>query len=103
MTIFEELYKIIAERDKNPVEGSYTNMLLTKGLDKIAKKFGEEAIETVIAAKNENKEEFIGEVADLEYHLMVLLYKKGITINDIAQELEKRFGKGGYHGRAKSQ
>jgi phosphoribosyl-ATP pyrophosphohydrolase/phosphoribosyl-AMP cyclohydrolase len=99
MNIFQQVYETIADRDKNPQEGSYTTMLLQKGIDKIAKKFGEEAVETVIAAKNDNKQELVGELADLEYHLLVLMYKKGITIQDLVTELENRFGKGGFHGR----
>lgn len=99
MEILKSVYKIVQERAANPQEGSYTNYLLNKGIDKICKKLGEEATETVIAAKNNNKEELIGECADVLYHLLVLMQVQGVTPVDVEQELEKRFGKGGYHGR----
>jgi phosphoribosyl-ATP pyrophosphohydrolase len=99
MEILSEIYKIIAERAEHPQEGSYTNHLLKEGLDEVCKKIGEEAAETIISAKNENKREVINEVADLYYHTLVLLYVKGITLEDIEQELQGRFLKGGFHGR----
>ena len=85
-----ELERVVADRRNNPVEGSYTSYLFEKGLDKIAKKTGEEAVEAVIAAKNDSKEEFVGECADLLYHLIVLLNEKGATISDVCTELKKR-------------
>ncbi|MFO7637601.1 MAG: phosphoribosyl-ATP diphosphatase [Clostridia bacterium] len=88
--ILDELYQVISDRKKNPKEGSYTCYLFEKGTDKILKKIGEETAETIIAAKNDSKEEMVYEVADLAYHLMVLLVEKNITLDDIFKELEKR-------------
>lgn len=85
-----ELERVIADRRKNPVDGSYTSYLFEKGVDKIAKKTGEEAVETVIAAKNDNKEEFIGECADLLYHLLVLLNEKDVALAEVCGELKNR-------------
>lgn len=85
-----ELESVILERKVHPKEGSYTNYLFTKGLDKILKKVGEESTETIIAAKGEKSEEVVFEVADLMYHLTVLLAEKDITWDMIAQELKKR-------------
>lgn len=87
------LYEEIITRKKTPKEGSYTNYLFTKGLDKILKKVGEEATEVVIAAKNNDKEELIAESTDLLYHLLVLLAEKDITLLEIEKELMKRQGK----------
>ena len=84
------LYDIILDRKKNPKEGSYTNYLLEKGIDKILKKVGEEAAETIIAAKNPDKTEMIYELSDLLYHLSVLLAEKQITCDNIFEELKKR-------------
>ena len=83
-------YSIVKERAENPVEGSYTNYLLDKGLDKILKKVGEESTEVVIAAKNRSKEEVTYETADLIYHLSVLLYEQGLTWDEIGAEIVKR-------------
>lgn len=88
--ILNELYQVITDRKKNPKEGSYTCYLFDKGLDKILKKVGEEASETIIAAKNDSKEEIVYEVSDLLYHLMVLLVEKDITLKQIAEELKNR-------------
>ena len=85
-----ELERVVDDRKQNPEEGSYTSYLFEKGIDKIAKKMGEEAVETVIAAKNENKEELVGETADLLYHLLVLLREKEVTLFDVCSELKKR-------------
>lgn len=84
------LYDIILDRKRNPKEGSYTNYLFDKGIDKILKKVGEEATETIIAAKNTDKNEIIYELSDLLYHLSVLLAEKQITWDDIFEELKKR-------------
>ena len=84
------VYSIIDDRKMNPKEGSYTNYLLEKGIDKILKKIGEEATETVIAAKNNNKEETIGEISDFLYHVSVLMSKMEITWDDIFEELAIR-------------
>ncbi len=86
-------YDIIAARAKEPEEGSYTNYLLTKGIDKILKKVGEETTEVVIAAKNRSREELTYETADLIYHLSVLLFEQGLTWDDIGAEIVKRRAK----------
>lgn len=88
--VFEDVYAIIADRKKNPKDGSYTNYLFDKGIDKILKKVGEEAAEIIIAAKNPEPEEIIYEISDLLYHAMVLMVEKGVTWEDITQELAQR-------------
>lgn len=88
--VLSELYAVIKDRKENPMEGSYTNYLFDKGIDKILKKVGEESTEVIIAAKNENKDEFVGEVCDVMYHLMVLLVEKNIKLEDISEELNER-------------
>ena len=88
--IFESVYQTIVDRKENPKEGSYTNYLFGKGLDKILKKVGEEATEVVIAAKNPNVEEVKYELSDFLYHAMVLMVEKGITWEDITGELADR-------------
>ena len=87
-----ELYEIIKNRKAQPKEGSYTNYLFDKGLDKILKKVGEEATEVVIAAKNEDPQELIYETADVLYHLLVLLVEKNIPYEAIEAELASREG-----------
>ena len=82
--------RIFADRKENPKEGSYTNYLFDKGIDKILKKIGEEATEVVIAAKNPNPEEVKYEIADFLYHAMVLMVEKGLTWEDIVKELADR-------------
>jgi phosphoribosyl-ATP pyrophosphohydrolase/phosphoribosyl-AMP cyclohydrolase len=89
----EEVYQTIDDRKRNPREGSYVSGLIAKGLDKILKKIGEEAGETIIAAKNEDKKEIIYETADLWFHTLILLAYSGITTEDIYEELGRRFGK----------
>ena len=93
--ILQEIYEQIQDRSINPKENSYTNYLLDEGIDKICKKIGEEATETVIAAKNPSKEELIGEIADLTYHTLVLMFKSNVTINDIQKKLVERHKKQG--------
>lgn len=88
--VLNELYDVIKDRKENPMEGSYTNYLFDKGIDKILKKVGEESTEVIIAAKNENKNEFVGEICDVIYHLMVLIVEKNIELEDISEELNKR-------------
>jgi len=88
--IINELYEVIIDRKLNPVEGSYTNYLFSKGIDKICKKLGEEAVEVVISSISGEKKDIIYEVADLEYHLLVLMAEKGITPDDIYDELRSR-------------
>ena len=89
--IVYEVANIIRERKENPKEGSYTNYLFEKGIDKILKKVGEEASEVIIAAKNPDKEELVYEISDMVYHVLVLMAEKGIEIEDIKTELTKRF------------
>lgn len=88
--IIKALYKQIVDRKENPQEGSYTNYLFEKGIDKILKKVGEEAAETIIAAKNNSREELIYEASDLVYHMLVLLANQGVVLEDIEAELQKR-------------
>jgi phosphoribosyl-ATP pyrophosphohydrolase/phosphoribosyl-AMP cyclohydrolase len=89
-SILRDLYKLVNDRKVNPKEGSYTNFLLNKGVDKIAKKMGEEAVEVVIAAKNNDKDELVYETADMLYHLMVLLAEREVPVEDVFNELVKR-------------
>ena len=84
------LQRMIESCIKDPEEGSYTNYLLIRGIDKIAKKVGEEAVELAIAAKNPDKEETIDEAGDFLYHMMVLLAAKGVKLSDVGAELCKR-------------
>ena len=90
LKVFEDVYAIIMDRKEHPKEGSYTNYLFDKGLDKILKKVGEEATEIVIAAKNPDSEETKYEISDFLYHLMVLMAEKGVTWEDITSELAQR-------------
>ena len=88
--ILEHVYDVIADRKAHPQEGSYTNYLLDKGVEKICKKVGEEASEAIIAAVKGNGEELRYEAADLMYHLLVLLYDRGVTPGEVWQELQRR-------------
>ena len=88
----ENDYAVISHRAANPKEGSYTNYLLEKGVDKICKKIGEEAAETIIAAKNGDKAELTAEAADLIYHLLVLMHTQGLEPRDILAEMVSRRG-----------
>jgi len=90
LQVFESVYATILDRKKNPKEGSYTNYLFDKGIDKILKKVGEEATELVIAAKNPNPEEIKYELSDFLYHAMVLMVERGVTWDDIVKELADR-------------
>lgn len=90
LKVLEDVYGIILDRKENPKEGSYTNYLFDKGLDKILKKIGEEATEIVIAAKNPEPEEIKYEISDFLYHMMVLMAEKGVTWEQITQELSQR-------------
>ena len=90
LKVFEDVYAVIMDRKEHPKEGSYTNYLFDKGLDKILKKVGEEATEIVIAAKNPDAEETKYEISDFLYHLMVLMAEKGVTWEDITSELAQR-------------
>lgn len=90
VNIFKNLETLINDRKINPVEKSYTNYLLDQGVDKICKKVGEEASETIIAAKNNDKEELIGEISDLFYHVFVLMNNQGVSLEDIENKLKER-------------
>lgn len=90
LKVLEDVYDIILDRKAHPKEGSYTNYLFDKGIDKILKKVGEEATEIVIAAKNPDPEEVKYEISDFLYHMMVLMAEKGVTWEDITQELSQR-------------
>lgn len=90
LVVFESVLGVIKDRKVNPKEGSYTNYLFDKGVDKILKKLGEEATEIVIAAKNPNANEIKYEIADFLYHMMVLMVEKGVTWEEITEELDKR-------------
>ena len=89
LKVLEDVYEIILDRKAHPKEGSYTNYLFDKGIDKILKKVGE-ATEIVIAAKNPDPEEVKYEISDFLYHMMVLMAERGVTWEDITQELSQR-------------
>ena len=93
--LLAELYELIEQRERERPEGSYTTYLFDKGLDKILKKVGEESAETIIAAKNDDPKLFAGEVADLIYHLLVLLVARGVSLDDVREELAQRRKRGG--------
>lgn len=88
--VLTEDFEVILERKKNPRDGSYTNYLFDKGIDKILKKCGEEAAEIIIAAKNPDAEELKYEIADFLYHMMVLMAECGLDWEDITKELVNR-------------
>ena len=89
-SVLSDVYSVIEDRKVNPKEGSYTNYLFDKGVDKILKKVGEEATEIVIAAKNPNANEIKYEISDFLYHVMVLMVEKGVTWEEIMRELANR-------------
>ena len=86
----ETLYEMLQDRKEKMPEGSYTSYLFEKGIDKILKKIGEESTEVVIAGKAEDRDETVYEIADLAYHVMVLMVEMGISIDDITAELASR-------------
>lgn len=86
----EKLEEIINERKNNPSENSYTSSLFGKGINKIAQKVGEEAVELVIESKDDDEEKFLGEAADLLFHYLVLLQAKGFTLKDVENILASR-------------
>ena len=88
--VFQDVYDVIADRKVHPKDGSYTNYLFDKGIDKILKKVGEECAEIIIAAKNPDKEEIKYEISDFLYHAMVLMVEKGVTWEEITSELARR-------------
>ena len=95
MQVLYDLYEILAARKAEFTEGSYTCYLFSQGLDKILKKVGEETAETIIAAKNGDKEGSVSEVADLLFHLLVMLKEQGIDLADLEAELCRRREKQG--------
>ena len=97
LEVLKELYEVVSDRRRNPVEGSYTCKLFEKGLDEILKKVGEEAVELVLAGKSGDKEEIVYEAADLIYHMIVLLVYENVGFEEVMRELERRRGKRGDH------
>ena len=94
--LLDKLYSVIESRLREKPAGSYTTYLLNEGLDKILKKIGEEAAETIIAAKNDNLQPLVAEASDLIFHLLVLLVERGVTLEAIREELAQRRGKQGH-------
>ena len=89
---YEGLYRLIAGRKTSPKEGSYTTYLFDKGIDKILKKVGEECTEVIVAGKGGDRAETIYEIADLCYHVMVLMVQSGISLKDVTEERSRRHG-----------
>ena len=85
-----DMYQVILDRKEHPMEGSYNCYLFQQGLDKILKKVGEESTEVIIAAKAEDKKETVYEIADLCYHVLVLMVYAGISLKDVQYELASR-------------
>ncbi len=88
--ILRDMYQVILDRRANPMEGSYTCYLFDKGLDKILKKVGEESAETIIAAKNGDSSETVGEINDLFYHVLVMMAELDISLDAVMAEMEQR-------------
>ncbi|MBI2590325.1 MAG: phosphoribosyl-ATP diphosphatase [Candidatus Blackburnbacteria bacterium] len=88
--MLKKLYALIVQRRNTMPTGSYVSQLFGQGTDRIAQKVGEEAVEVIIAAKNDNKDELVSEITDLVFHLLVLMADRNITIEDVDKELEKR-------------
>lgn len=86
----QELYEVVKQRKGTKQEGSYTCYLFEQGIDKILKKCGEECAEMIIASKNESKEELVGEICDLLYHMMVLMVEREVPLEDVLSLLDKR-------------
>ena len=99
-TTFDRIYNVILRRKQSSPETSYVAYLMDEGTDLILKKICEESAEVIIAAKNENRTEQIHELADLLFHMLVLMGHKGIALTDISQELENRFGQSGFDEKA---
>lgn len=91
--MLRQLEALIQERQRSPKAGSYTNQLLDAGIGRIAQKVGEEASEVIVAALSQGREEQIAEFSDLFYHVLVLMTKEGITLDDVCAELERRHRK----------
>jgi phosphoribosyl-ATP pyrophosphohydrolase/phosphoribosyl-AMP cyclohydrolase len=94
-SLLSRLYQLIGDRERERPEGSYTTYLFDEGIDKILKKLGEESAETIIAAKNDDNRRLVAEVSDLVYHLLVLLVARGVSLEEIANELKQRRQSGG--------
>jgi phosphoribosyl-AMP cyclohydrolase / phosphoribosyl-ATP pyrophosphohydrolase len=92
--VLSRLYALIESRNRERPNGSYTTYLFDQGLDKILKKVGEECAETIIAAKNDDRSALIKETSDLLYHLLVLFVDRGLTLEEVREELLRRSGKG---------
>lgn len=90
LEFIEELATIIKDRKENPDAKSYTTDLFKRGINKVAQKVGEEAVELVIEAKDDDKDLFMGEAADLLYHYLILLEAKGYTLEEVIEVLQKR-------------
>ena len=90
MSELRKQYETAVDRKNNPEEGSYTTYLFNKGLEKILKKVGEESTEVIIASLNGSKEDLVGEINDLIYHVLVLMVEKGITLEDVEAEMVRR-------------
>ena len=97
---FTELEKVLVERKGASADESYVASLYQKGLDHILKKVGEESSEVIIAAKSEQRDELIKEMADLWFHCLVLLVDQGVSIKDVEKELDRRFGISGLEEKA---
>ena len=100
LTIFDRVYDVIIKRKKISPEKSYVAFLMDEGTDMILKKICEESAEVILAAKNENRTAQIHELADLWFHMLVLMGHKGITLTDISDELERRFDRSGFDEKA---
>lgn len=92
MKILSKVFETIQDRKVNPKPDSYTNTLFEGGEDEIIKKIGEEAVEIILAVKGQGNERIVEEMVDLTYHCLVLLAQRGLTLDDIAAEMEKRHG-----------
>lgn len=101
--VLTELAAVLEQRKQESADSSYVASLYAKGLDSILKKIGEEATETVIAAKDGNKQQIIYETADLWFHCMVLLAEQGLHPDDVLNELQRRFGLSGLEEKAQRQ
>ncbi len=95
MDYIKREYETILERRDAQAENSYTSYLFAQGIDKILKKVGEECTEVVIAAKNGRKAELVGEISDLLYHVLVMMAERGVSLEDVQQELDRRAAKSG--------
>jgi phosphoribosyl-ATP pyrophosphohydrolase len=89
--MLKQVFAIVEDRKANPKPGSYTNKLFDAGEDEIVKKIGEEAVEVILAVKGQGDERVIAELADLTYHCLVLLAQRGLTLDHVAAELERRY------------